>query len=867
MMLAKMRLTVSFALKYLFSLLLVSTAFISYATHQRSAEISLKHLSGNTYEATILTFTFTPSPADRPDMLIHWGDGTQDVLIRTEKTNLPNQVTRNVYTYNAEMGALAARHTFPSSGTYTVWIEDNNRNYGILNIPNSINIPIYVETTLTINPFIGANSSPTMLNPPLDNACAGYPWYYNAGAVDVDGDSLSYELVDCSGHLGEPIAGYTLPQSSDIFEIDSITGTVAWLNPVLQGEYNIAIKVTEWRFGKAIGSVLRDMQIIVAACNNLPPEILETADTCIIVGQTLQMEFNAIDPTNDIVTISATGLPFEHESNPAILVCQPDTGSCSAQLIWTPNCQDVVKQPYLILIKATDNAIPIQRSNYKLIKIKVLLPAPILSEVVPIGKALRIKWKPVFCNTVTGYKLYRSIGIGPVTSMCTTGLKSNVYTYLTTTTDTSYLDDNGGNGLQGGILYCYRIVANHLPDLESKASNSLCASLLKDLPVITHVSFEASDEATSTLKISWSAPTEIDTLKHAGPWGYQVFEKKPVTTIWEPISDTLSFTDSTFFRQVQNTETLLDWYQYKIALLNLGKNATYLIGFSDGASSEFLQANPSDYQAILQWRAQIPWSTTSYIISRKQDLADAWDSISKTFLRNFVDTGLENGQTYYYRITSIGSYGSNGYQNPLINHSETVKVIPYDNIAPCAPKITHTTNCTTETVTLSLTLDTADCAEDAVLYQIYNGSTEPIATLELPAHQFSIPYWPGQCYYATTVDEASNESGPTELECTLFEECLPSILVPNVLTPNADGYNDELITIITGMYESITFVIMNRWGTKVFETTDPEVKWGGTSEQGGRCPDGTYFYVATIYYTTSKGKQQKVFKGAIALLR
>lgn len=416
-------------------------------------------------------------------------------------------------------------------------------------------------------------------------------------------------------------------------------------------------------------------------------------------------------------------------------------------------------------------------------------------------------------------------------------------------------------------MYCYRIVANHLPDIESRASNTLCGTLLKDLPVITHVSFETSDEQNSTLKICWSAPTEIDTLKHAGPYGYQVFEQKPAATNWVPISDTLSFSDSTFYRLVQNPETLLDWYRYKIALFNLSKNATYTIGFSDLASSEFLQAEPSDYRAILHWRAQIPWNTTSYNISRRLHANDEWDSISTTYLRNFTDTGLENGQTYYYRITSIGSYGSNGYPNPLINHSEVVRVVPFDNIAPCAPTISHTTNCVSETVTLSLKFETDDCAEDAVLYHIYNGSNELIATIEPPVQQFTLPYLPGQCYYSIAVDEASNESEASELDCTLFEECLPSILVPNVLTPNADGYNDELIASITGMYESITYLILNRWGIRVFETTDPQLKWVGTFQQGTTCPDGTYFYIATIYYTTSKGKQQKVFKGAIELLR
>jgi len=42
-----------------------------------------------------------------------------------------------------------------------------------------------------------------------------------------------------------------------------ITGDFFWDSPPQQGEYNIAILVEEWRNGVKIGSVLRDMQIII----------------------------------------------------------------------------------------------------------------------------------------------------------------------------------------------------------------------------------------------------------------------------------------------------------------------------------------------------------------------------------------------------------------------------------------------------------------------------------------------------------------------------------------------------------------------------------------------------------------------------
>jgi len=45
-----------------------------YATHQRAAEITYRHVSGLTYEITLISYTFTPSPANafRDYLTINW---------------------------------------------------------------------------------------------------------------------------------------------------------------------------------------------------------------------------------------------------------------------------------------------------------------------------------------------------------------------------------------------------------------------------------------------------------------------------------------------------------------------------------------------------------------------------------------------------------------------------------------------------------------------------------------------------------------------------------------------------------------------------------------------------------------------------
>ena len=44
-------------------------------------------------------------------------------------------------------------------------------------------------------------------------------------------------------------------------------------------------------------------------------------------------------------------------------------------------------------------------------------------------------------------------------------------------------------------------------------------------------------------------------------------------------------------------------------------------------------------------------------------------------------------------------------------------------------------------------------------------------------------------------------------------------------------------------YDVMVITIYNRWGQKVFESTDPEFKWDGTHLGKGKCKEGTYYVV------------------------
>ncbi len=80
---------------------------------------------------------------------------------------------------------------------------------------------------------------------------------------------------------------------------------------------------------------------------------------------------------------------------------------------------------------------------------------------------------------------------------------------------------------------------------------------------------------------------------------------------------------------------------------------------------------------------------------------------------------------------------------------------------------------------------------------------------------------------------------------------LPEIHVPNSISPNNDGINDELEIVGLETYASFTLRIYNRWNDIVYESNDAEKLWNGRSNKGllandGELPDGTYFYILQL---------------------
>ncbi len=69
----------------------------------------------------------------------------------------------------------------------------------------------------------------------------------------------------------------------------------------------------------------------------------------------------------------------------------------------------------------------------------------------------------------------------------------------------------------------------------------------------------------------------------------------------------------------------------------------------------------------------------------------------------------------------------------------------------------------------------------------------------------------------------------------------PQIFVPNAFSPNGDGINDVFMPLNIRFEELETFSVFNRYGSKIYETANPNEGWNGTIN-GRKAEVGVYFW-------------------------
>jgi len=93
-----------------------------------------------------------------------------------------------------------------------------------------------------------------------------------------------------------------------------------------------------------------------------------------------------------------------------------------------------------------------------------------------------------------------------------------------------------------------------------------------------------------------------------------------------------------------------------------------------------------------------------------------------------------------------------------------------------------------------------------------------------------------------------------------------TVWVPNAITPNNDGLNDELKPIGTGWQNgSYSFEIYNRWGQKIFKTNNPDEAWKAHGSSDNSDMRNVYYW--KIIVNDNFDGSEKVFKGFVTVVR
>lgn len=641
------------------------------------------------------------------------------------------------------------------------------------------------------------------------------------------------------------------------------------------GEYNLAILVEEWRDGVLVGTVLRDMQITVANCNNQPPELEAIRDTCVEAGDQLSFQIFADDPDlnsngtrRDNVTITGFGDPFEVASSPADPIVQGGLlPPVVATFNWQTDCSHVRVAPYQAVIQAEDNGAGVALVDIETVNIVVVAPAPENLSAEAVGSAIELDWETSPCTEAIGYKVFRRIDpFGFIPSQCETGVPA--YTgyqqiaNLSGLETTFYADEDEAIF---GRQNCYMVVACFADGAQSYASNEACAEIKFEVPIIKKNSIGTTAQA-GVDTVYWRSPIELDSIAFPGPYQYRLFRSEGYGEVNEQVfqSPTSPDLDALPTEYISNNGLELNTadtaHTYRVELFSNGE----LAARSNLASSLFLVLIPDDNQIEVTWREEVPWINFEYDVYRQTDGVGEFEFLATTTGVDYLDTGLLNNRNYCYYIVSRGSYFAIEENDTLINFSQRVCSSPYDRTPPCVPELAADGDCVSFEVFLDWTNPNETCPEtdDVTAYNVYFKPTEDaefelidelqgatITDLDL-FFENSI----AGCYAVSALDSLApwpngelvqNESELSNVVC--LDNC-PEYTLPNVFTPNADGRNDVFGPLKFRSIESVDFTVFNRWGGVVFQSTTPELGWRGENEKTGEIvSDGVYYYTCRVF--------------------
>ena len=423
----------------------------SFASHVVGGDIFYTWLSGSTYRVTVVLYgdcgpasagAFASLPGGAPRVCVYDGAtpvttlicpivpptaGLEitpvcpDALLLTQCTNttfaIPG-IKKFVYSTNYTIPYTSANWRFVFNSTYGA--SSAGRAAAITNIVGPGGT--LMELTATLNNTVYNNTNPNLTVVPTPFFCLNTPICYTPGAIDIDDDSLRFELIPAKNATsncttsGLDVAytgtAWTPPVTAvsattplrcvaGSFSFSSVNGQVCF-NPNFTQRSVVVYDIKEYRGGMLVGSMQREMTFLVQACDTRVPD----ADTP-TTGGVIEVDgptsfhvcgdagvFNidilpqgdATSPVPLNITCTATGLPT------GMSFAVTNNGTPNPICVFSGNASLMTPGVYTFFLNLRDDACPLNGNNTIAYTISIYpvptISANVVTEATCISKAV-----------------------------------------------------------------------------------------------------------------------------------------------------------------------------------------------------------------------------------------------------------------------------------------------------------------------------------------------------------------------------------------------------------------------------------------------------------------------------------------------
>lgn len=735
---------------------------------------------------TTVTLDLLPAATQNPPFDQYLDDYEIPIYCEASNCNGGNLPGIREYIYEGTV-------TLPPCSDYTMVYAENARSAAIQTLVNPDSDSIRVEAFMN-NQFAPCNSSPQFDVPARGIICLNQPNSMIHTATDFDGDLLVYSLY--TPLVGPNMnvtyeAGYsfTNPVNNSGF---NFTNGILDLTPTEQAVTVVGVMVEEYRDGVLIGRVMRDFQVtVVAQCPQNPSGLFQS-DT--IVGYDAD---SIVVCTNDTISFDVIlGNTLQGQNYFLEAGNLSDFPGATFEVFPDPLVTGSVYGhfvwvPNLSNINNQSLIFQAYDDNCPVVGFSNFTYTFYFENIVLDATVGQIG---VACNDSSLLTVELDNPHGPVTYEWQDGASTSSYWATEGTYSVLVTDSLGCSGTDQ-----FEVYFNNMPVAEFSAPD-VC---LGEETVVDDQSYNYAEQGVTPLNLTgwdWDFGDGTGTsTSSAASYTYSEPGQYEITLL------------------LTNENNCVDTFQYNV-LVNP------LVDFSTSASVACV-GNETQFDNNSQVQSG---SVTSW----NWDFGDASTGSAQTSPQH---TYAEVG-TYEVTLTATTDMGC---------ESDTVMDAIVTPEATAAFSYVIEPNCGEENLLVYLTNE----SENATAYLWDFGSSTD--TTENPVYDTP----DGNGPFITLI--AYSQQGIAECSDTAIADITDMFLAfdfdtinaGNVITPNADGFNDCLAPFWHESYqECYRLRVYDRWGMFIYDSDDVAEGycWPGTDRKGQPVSDGTYFFVAEV---------------------